>query len=98
MAEDITWDSSDLTGGPVDHIFAALRTAFPDIHIRRISMTHAADDDNVWFIKRQSGTVELQLDSTSSGNPPFLLESDTERASTENATEAIEIATSWLSK
>ncbi|MEU7832984.1 MULTISPECIES: hypothetical protein [unclassified Nonomuraea] len=96
MTEGLSWGADDLVGGPVDKIFAALRKAFADIEVERISKTHAADDDNVWFIRRRSGAIELQLDSMPNGDPPFLLESDSGRAGTSSVEEAITLLISWL--
>jgi hypothetical protein len=94
VTRGIDWGSSDVTGGPVDEVFAALRRSFADLKIERLTVAHPADDDNVWFITR--GTVELQIDSMPDGAPPFLLESESERERAEDADAAIERLTEWL--
>jgi hypothetical protein len=96
MTMGVPWGPSDLTGGPVDQIFVALDSLYPDVRIERLSVTHAADDDNVWFISRPTCDVELQLNSMSNGFPPFLLESDTVRERTDDVREAVELLTDWL--
>lgn len=96
MSRGATWGSADLTGGPIDEVFAALRRAFPDVKIERLAVTHSADDDNVWFISRMGKSYSLQIDSMPNGEPPFLLESDASQRRTDNAVEAIHILTEWL--
>lgn len=97
MTSGVEWGPTDLTGGPLDEVFTALRRAFPDIHVERLTVTHAADDDNVWFITRAGGGQELQVDSMPHGAPPFLLESDTGRDRADSAHEAIRKLAEWLS-
>lgn len=96
MIRGIAWGPTDYTGGPVDEVFAALRSLFEDVQIARLMVTHAADDNNVWFITRSSKNVELQIDSMPDGTPPFLLESEDERGYAEDANDAIEKLSEWL--
>ncbi|GLX41291.1 hypothetical protein Sros01_73640 [Streptomyces roseochromogenus] len=95
MAKTVQWGPSDSTGGPVDEIFTALRKAFPGLRIERISVSRVSDDDNVWFISGHSG-VEVQLDSSANGEPPFLLESDTVSERTSEVGPAVKTLTEWL--
>jgi hypothetical protein len=96
VMKGISWGPSDLTGGPVDQISMSLRSSYPDVQVERLSVTHAGDDDNVWYISRPTCNVELQLDSMPNGLPPFLLESDTVRERTDDVREAVELLTDWL--
>jgi hypothetical protein len=96
VTRGVAWGPGDLTGGPIDEVFNALRRSFSDIRIEHLSVTHPADDDNVWFISRMGAGIELQIDSMPNGAPPFLLESDSGRARTEDASEAIQRLTEWL--
>jgi hypothetical protein len=96
VTQGVAWEPADLTGGPIDEVFAALRRSFSDIRIERLSVTHPTDDNNVWFITRASVGTELQIDSMPNGAPPFLLESDSDGARTEDASEAIQRLTEWL--
>ncbi|MFD4393381.1 hypothetical protein [Kitasatospora sp. NPDC058478] len=95
MAKTVSWGPNDNTGGPVDEIFAALREAFLGLRIERLSVSRASDDDNIWFISREDG-MELQLDSASNGEPPFLLESDVARERVDEVGTAVETLTEWL--
>ncbi|WP_146259318.1 hypothetical protein [Streptomyces tateyamensis] len=95
MVKTVSWGPADITGGPVDEILAALRDAFPGLRIERLSVTRSGDDDNVWFISRKDG-LEVQLDSASNGEPPFLLESDTARERADEVGLAVETLTEWL--
>lgn len=96
MTGSVVWGPADLTGGPVDEIFADLRRSFDDIHIERLTVTHPADDDNVWYITRVGRRGELQLDSAPGGAPPFLLESESERGRAGDVTTAVGKLTEWL--
>jgi hypothetical protein len=96
MDDDISWDLAHAVGGPVDQIFAGLRELFADLQVRRLTVTHAADDDNVWYIRRTMNPDEVQLDSMPGGAPPFLLESDTATARTDQVAEAIDVVGNWL--
>jgi hypothetical protein len=96
VTRGIGWGSTDRTGGPIDEVFAALRRSFPDIRIERLLVTHAADDDNVWFITRPGGSGEFQVDSMPNGSPPFLLESESARGRVDEVGEVIATLTEWL--
>ncbi|MFD3471338.1 hypothetical protein ACFWWM_34300 [Streptomyces sp. NPDC058682] len=95
MPANISWGPSDVTGGPLDEVLAALRGIFPDLRVERLSVTWPADDDNVWFISREGG-AEMQLDSHENGQLPFLLESDISRVEVDDAGLAVETLTAWL--
>jgi hypothetical protein len=96
MAKGVPWRPTDLVGGPVDHVFMALRDAYPGLRIVRLSVTHPADDDNVWFITPVDSDTELQLDSMPNGYPPFLLESDHARERADEVAVAVDILSEWL--
>ena len=96
MTRGADWGATDLTGGPVDEVFASLRRSFSDLRIERLTVTHPTDDDNVWFLTLHSKGIELQIDSMPDGAPPFLLESDTEQERAEDAASAIVKLTEWL--
>jgi hypothetical protein len=96
MTRGVPWGPGDLAGGPVDQIFSALRQAFRELRIERLSVVHPADDNNVWFIAQVNGDIEVQLDSMPNGYPPYLLESDHAQERTEEVGVAIETLSSWL--
>jgi hypothetical protein len=41
------WGPDDLTGGPVDDVFAQVRVVVPGLVVERLQVNHPADDDNV---------------------------------------------------
>ena len=96
MTEDSFGGLNHFVDGPVGLIVAAVRQVFPDLEVRRLAVTHAGDENNVWFITRPASSVELQLDSMPDGAPPFLLESDANRDRTSDAEEAAHLMISWL--
>lgn len=71
-----SWASGDLTGGPVDQVFAQVRRAVPGLVIERLAITHAGDDDNVYYLGDGSVRDRVQLDTGPDGRPPFLVEAD----------------------
>jgi len=58
----------------IDQVITALRRRHPDLNVKEPPTTHAADDDEIWFIKHPSTSVEVQLKSPN-GNCPFMIES-----------------------
>jgi uncharacterized iron-regulated membrane protein len=68
------WRSNDRTGGLIDDILSSVRSRFPDTVVSRLVGTHAADDDNVFWVRR--GGVEVQIDTASAGDPPYVVKSD----------------------
>nr|BFE63775.1 hypothetical protein GCM10020063_083010 [Dactylosporangium thailandense] len=75
----IVWSSEDRTGGPLDEIFDALRERFSDLSIQRSGPgTHPGDDDNVYWLTRAGADSDVQIDTAEDGQPPFVLESDTD--------------------
>jgi hypothetical protein len=70
------WGPDDLIGGPVDEVFAAVRRAVPGLTVERLKVTHAADDDNVYFLGDERGLDRVQVGTAPGGEPPFLIEAD----------------------
>jgi hypothetical protein len=91
--------SDHLTGGPIDAVFAALRTARPDIHIERLTVTYPADDDNLWYISVSGVPDDVQIGCHPDGQPPFLVEGNgTDQVlSTSDADRAAATILTWLS-
>ena len=58
----------------IDQISAQLEGAIRDVQIRQLQVTHAADDDGLWFITIPGKPGEVQIESTN-GTCPFLIES-----------------------
>ena len=54
------WGPDDLTGGPVDDVFAGLRARAPGLVIERIEVTHAGDDDNLFFVGDERGFERVE--------------------------------------
>ncbi len=57
----------------IDGIRVELALRHPGVAVQRLTATHEADDTGIWFFAWAD--IEVQLES-SSGNGPFLLESD----------------------
>ena len=74
MAGSRPWAPGDRTGGPLDDILRSVRARFPDVTVSRLVGTWPADDDNVFWIRRNR--VEVQIDTADGGVPPFTVESD----------------------
>jgi hypothetical protein len=89
------WGPDDLTGGPVDEVFARIRTVVPRLVVERLEVMHPSDDDNVYFLGDEHGLDRIQVDTHPGGRPPFLIEA-TERFETSDAAEAAAAVTSWL--
>lgn len=81
----------------IEVVLSELGRCSSSITIERLRVTHAADDDNLWFI-RAGPSVEVQIASRPNGEPPFLIEGDnrTERVETSDVAEAVEQILSWL--
>jgi hypothetical protein len=97
MAKGIQWEPSHKVGGPIDVIIERLRAIFPALLVERLIVSHPGDDDNVWFITNGQTGVDVQVDTMTSGNPPFIMESDFERARTLDPDEAVAVLSRWLS-
>ncbi len=60
----------------IDQITELLRRHIPGVQITQLQVTHpGADDDSIWFITVPGREGEVQIES-SSGNCPFLIESN----------------------
>jgi len=83
----------------IDQIIELLVGRIPDIQISQLKVTHPADDDGLWFIKVPERTEEVQIES-SSGNCPFVIESNFDNESYEGASvhEVAENVLALLSK
>src|SRR6185437_2089091 len=86
----------DLVGGSLDEVFAGVRRAAPGLIVERLSVTHAGDDDNVYFLGDERGPGRVQVDTSADGQPPFLIEAD-DRVETSDIAEAIAVICAWLS-
>lgn len=91
------WTTKDRTGGPVDDVFELLRASIPALIVERLQVTHAADDDNVYFIDDVNGRNRIQIDTWPRGQPPFLIENGG-RSKTSDVGEAVAITSKWLGK
>jgi hypothetical protein len=60
----------------IDQILELLRREIPGVEITQLQVSHpGADDDGLWFVRVPGRKEEVQIES-SSGNCPFLIESD----------------------
>ncbi|MEU1618495.1 hypothetical protein ABZ479_14505 [Streptomyces sp. NPDC005722] len=90
-----SWGPGDLTGGPVDQVFAQVRRDVPGLVVERLAVTHAGDDDNVYFLGDESVLDRVQLDTGPGGQPPFLVESD-DRVVTSEIAQVVAVVCAWL--
>jgi hypothetical protein len=89
------WGPDDLTGGPVDEVFAQVRVVVPGLVVERLQVMHPGDDDNVYFLGDEHGLDRVQIDTCSGGRSPFLIEAG-ERFETSDVAEATAAVASWL--
>ena len=88
---------------PIELVFRRVRDAVAGVRIERLTVTHAADDDNVWWVWTGTGREadadrSVQIDTHPGGTPPFLLEGSTpgQRLESSDATEATAAILKWL--
>jgi hypothetical protein len=62
-------------GRHIDQITSSVRSKFPDVRIVQMTKTHPADDDGIWWFRLPGKEKDIQIES-SSGNCPFIVESD----------------------
>ncbi|MGN9914579.1 hypothetical protein ACTMTJ_44320 [Phytohabitans sp. LJ34] len=91
------WAPTDRTGGPLDDVFDLVRQHVPSFTIERLTATHPADDDNVYYLGDHAGPDQVQVDSADHGQPPFHIEAN-ERLSTSDPTKAADTIRAWLTK
>jgi hypothetical protein len=58
----------------IDQILTRLEGAIRDVQIRQLQVSHAADDDGLWYISISGKPGEVQIESAN-GTCPFLIES-----------------------
>ena len=91
----VNWGADDMTGGPLDDVFASLRKSFPGLRIERLAVANPADDDNLWYLWPADGST-VQIDTNPNGELPFYLESDSTSADIKEVAAATELLTNWL--
>jgi hypothetical protein len=94
---DRHWTASDRTDGPVDQVFDQLRRKVPGLIVERLQVTHAADDDNLYFVGDEYGRDRIQIETAPNGEPPFLIENGG-RSQTSDTAEAVIHIDRWLEK
>ena len=87
-------------GRDIDVITATIRERIPGVQVEQWIKESAADDDGLWYFKRPDAAGEIQLES-SSGNCPFVVESDAMKSSAQAVTaptadEAVKLVTEYL--
>lgn len=91
------WGPGDLTGGPVDDVFAWLRSDVPGLVVERLVATHAGDDENLFFVGDERGFERVHIEVHPGGQPPFLIE-DEDRFETSDVAQAVATVRSWLER
>jgi hypothetical protein len=86
------------TGGAVDQLLPALARAIPGVSIERLQVTHAGDDDHLWYVWSMRPAEPIQIEVGPSGDAPFLIEGNDPDQMREaaNIDEAIELISMWL--
>jgi hypothetical protein len=85
----------------IDDIIAAIQQRLPDAEVEQLRVTHAADDDGIWYFKLPHDTKDISLES-SLGTCQFLVEHSDSPAPTERsehaqtADEAVERVVAYL--
>jgi hypothetical protein len=92
----VAWGPGDLTGGPIDEVFDALRARFADLWIERLRVTHPADDNNLWYLGLRGRDEDVQIECAPDGRSPFTLESDTAREEALDVGNAVATLSEWL--
>jgi hypothetical protein len=60
----------------IERIVHLLRVRLPGVSVQQLEVKHpGADDDGLWFVRLSNAPGEVQLES-SSGDCPFIVESD----------------------
>ncbi|MER7843448.1 hypothetical protein ABTZ03_05795 [Kitasatospora sp. NPDC096077] len=68
------WSPDDLTGGPLDDILREARRTAPGLRVRRPTVPHPGDDDNVYVLTVGSWEERVQLDTGRNGGPTFVVD------------------------
>jgi hypothetical protein len=71
----------------IDRIIASIKEQIPDVHVEQLQKTHPADDDGLWWFC-VPGRKNIQVES-STGNCPFLIETDLSSETIETLEETI---------
>jgi hypothetical protein len=59
----------------IESIVGYFERVHPGVVVKQHRVTHAADDDGIWFLRAEGWPHEVQLES-SSGMCPFTVETD----------------------
>jgi hypothetical protein len=80
----------------IDTIIKRLAVEHPNVRVKRLEVSHKADDDGIWFFS-VGGSVEVQLESATC-NFPFLVESNANesRTTVHSLDQAIEVVCTEL--
>ncbi|GAA3036639.1 hypothetical protein GCM10020229_55120 [Kitasatospora albolonga] len=89
------WSAADATGGPLDEVFALVRSAVPEVEVRRLDARGRGEDDHVWWLVTPDRR-EAQVDTAAGGHAPFHLDVDTERRDVKEVAEAARLLTAFL--
>jgi hypothetical protein len=72
----------------IDQIIASVKEQIPKVHVEQLRVTHAADDDGIWWFGMPPNRKDVQVES-STGNCPFLIETDLSSVTTATLEETI---------
>jgi hypothetical protein len=72
----IPWSLEDAGDTPVDAVLTGVVAIVSGVAIRRLAVKNPNDNDDVWYIERDSDGFEVQIDAHAGGQPPFSIASD----------------------
>jgi hypothetical protein len=83
----------------LEQIIRGVTARLPKVQCEQLPVTHASDDDGLWFFRLPGREGEVQIES-STGTCPFLIESDGHHERQVGATveDVVSIVVQWLSK
>ena len=74
----------------IDQVIAAIKAQVPNVQVEQLRKTHPADDDGIWWFKIAGSKSNVQVES-SSGNCPFLIETDSASDTTHAVAETVHL-------
>ncbi len=81
----------------LDEVIRLVRLRLPEVAWQQVPVSHAADDDGLWFFWGPTWRGEVQIES-STGTCPFVVETDKHdgRRTTNTPAETADTVVAWL--
>jgi hypothetical protein len=86
-------------GTDIEDIVRGVRVRLPEATCEQLSVSHAADDDGLWFFSLPGSDREVQIES-STGRCPFLVETNgsDERVTASSVSEVVDCVVRLLQR